>query len=265
MKITKLLAIALLPSLWYYAQAQEQTTSTEENQKEAASPLKNKVSIAATRVYNNQLSTQLIDPSSSSVTVTAPFAEGKNDAFLALEVGWYVSDSWRLNLTTGFNFSKNPGYTKKEGVDSPINGLPATVPEFTTIPERHSMGLAVTLGSDRFFHTEYLPNLVWFVGGRFGYSFVHEGYNKNEALNYGPAQAQTFRFRVAAAVGADYYLIPEKLFVGVQVDPLSYSYGVYTAKSRPSVGARSADTHHFNFLGGPNYNVDLSFKLGLNF
>ena len=79
MKITKLLAIALLPSLWYYAQAQEQTTSTEENQKEAASPLKNKVSIAATRVYNNQLSTQLIDPSSSSVTVTAPFAEGKND------------------------------------------------------------------------------------------------------------------------------------------------------------------------------------------
>ena len=114
MKITKLLAIALLPSLWYYAQAQEQTTSTEENQKEAASPLKNKVSIAATRVYNNQLSTQLIDPSSSSVTVTAPFAEGKNDAFLALEVGWYVSDSWRLNLTTGFNFSKNPGYTKKE-------------------------------------------------------------------------------------------------------------------------------------------------------
>ena len=155
--------------------------------------------------------------------------------------------------------------TKKEGVDSPINGLPATVPEFTTIPERHSMGLAVTLGSDRFFHTEYLPNLVWFVGGRLGYSFVHEGYNKNEALNYGPAQAQTFRFRVAAAVGADYYLIPEKLFVGVQVDPLSYSYGVYTAKSRPSVGARSADTHHFNFLGGPNYNVDLSFKLGLNF
>ena len=101
--------------------------------------------------------------------------------------------------------------------------------------------------------------------GRLGYSFVNEGYNADEAFNMGPSHAETFRLRVAAAAGADYYLIPEKLFVGVQVDPLSYSYGVYTAKSRPSVGARSSDTHHFNFLGGPNYNVDFSFKVGLNF
>ena len=118
MKISKLLAIALLPSLWSYAQAQEQTTtSSEETQKEAvSSPLKNKVSLAATRVYNNQLSTYLADPQASLVSVEAPFAEGKNKAYLGLEAGWYVSDTWRLNLTAGFNFSKNPGYTKKTGV-----------------------------------------------------------------------------------------------------------------------------------------------------
>lgn len=267
MKITKLLAIALLPSLWSYAQAQEQTTtSSEETQKEAvSSPLKNKVSLAATRVYNNQLSTQLADPQGSLVRVDAPFAEGKNNVYLGLEAGWYVSNTWRLNLTAGFNFSKNPGYTKKTGVPAAGQGLPPTTPEFATVPERHSLGFAITVGGDRFFHTEYLPNLVWYVGGRLGYSFVNEGYNADEAFNMGPSHAETFRLRVAAAAGADYYLIPEKLFVGVQVDPLSYSYGVYTAKSRPSVGARSSDTHHFNFLGGPNYNVDFSFKVGLNF
>ena len=58
MKITKLLAIALLPTLWSYTQAQEQTTepttSAEPAGEEAvSSPLKNKVSLAATLSYNN--------------------------------------------------------------------------------------------------------------------------------------------------------------------------------------------------------------------
>ena len=276
MKITKLLAIALLPTLWSYAQAQEQTTAptstttqptepTAEEQPAVVSPLKNKVSLAATRVYNNQLSASIVSPNKDKVDHYAPIAEGKNEAFLGLEAGWYVSNTWRLNLSAGFSFYKNPTYVKKEGVPSPGGQLPPTVPEYSTIAEQHNLGFAVNVGGDRFFHTEYLPNLVWYVGPRVGFSYVGSGYNKDEAFNYGPSQSESYRFRIAAAAGADYYLIPEKLFVGVQVDPLSYTYGVYTVKPRPSLGARSADVHGFHFLGGPNYNVDFSFKVGLNF
>ena len=80
MKITKLLAIALLPTLWSYAQAQEQTTEptstttqptepTAEEQPAVVSPLKNKVSLAATRVYNNQLSASIVSPNEQRTSI----------------------------------------------------------------------------------------------------------------------------------------------------------------------------------------------------
>lgn len=266
MKITKLLAIALLPSLWSYAQAQEQTTetaATEETQQEAvSSPLKNRVYVAAARVYSTQLSTQLARPDENPVDVRAPFP--KSNSLLALEVGWYVSNTWRVGVSAGFDFTKIPGYTKKTGVPAAGEGLPATVPEYATIPERHLLGFAFAAGGDRFFHTKSLPNMVWYVGGRLGYSYLSEGYNKDEAFNMGPAQAETFSLRVTPVIGVDYYLISERLFAGIEVSPLSYSYSVYTAKSRPSLGARSSDAHTFNILGGPNSNVNISFKVGLN-
>lgn len=263
MKITKLLAIALLPSLWSYAQAQEQTSTGETQEEAVASPLKNKVYVAAARVYSTPISTKLATPDENPVKVEAPLSQ-ESSSLLALEVGWYVSNTWRLGVSAGFDFSKVPGYTKKTGVPAAGEGLPPTVPEYATIPERHLLGFAFAAGGERFFHTKSLPSMVWYVGGRLGYSYLSEGYNKDEAFNMGPAHAETFSLRVSPVIGVDYYLIPQKVFAGIEVNPLSYSYSVYTAKSRPSLGARSSDAHSFNILGGPNSNVNISFKIGLN-
>ena len=249
MKITKLLAIALLPSLWSYTQAQEQTTEASvEETAEVVSPLKNKVSLAATLSYNNYLTTYAPAPAPAH-SVYAPEANWANKRMLVgLDGNWFLSNTWKLNFSTGFSFSKEPGYSKKIGVGS-------VIPEYSTVPSAHSLGATVALGFDRFFHAKSNQNFVWYVGPRLGFAYVNSAANYEEAYS----QAEAFNARIAATVGADYYLVENTFFVGVQIDPLAYTYGVHTIKPQPNVGSRSADSHNFSVLAAPTLKIGFTF------
>ena len=94
MKITKLLAIALLPTLWSYTQAQEQTTEPTTSAEEAvSSPLKNKVSLAATLSYNNYLTAPAPAPALSHA-VAAPVANWtEKNALVGVDGNWFFSNT----------------------------------------------------------------------------------------------------------------------------------------------------------------------------
>ncbi|WP_454998273.1 BT1926 family outer membrane beta-barrel protein [Capnocytophaga granulosa] len=253
MKITKLLAIALLPSLWSYTQAQEQTTepttSAEAAGEEAvSSPLKNKVSLAATLSYNNYLTAPAPAPALSHA-VAAPVANWtEKNMLVGVDGNWFFSNTWKLNFSAGFNFTKNPGYSKKTGVGT-------VIPEYATVPSSHSLGAVVSLGADRYFHAKSNQNFVWYVGPRVGFAYVNSAANYEEAYS----QAEAFNARIAATVGADYYLVENTFFVGVQIDPLAYTYGVHTIKPQPNVGSRSADNHNFSVLAAPTLKIGFTF------
>ena len=259
MKITKLLAIALLPSLWSYTQAQEQTAQptqpTEEEKPEVVSPLKDKVSLAATLTYNSYLTapTLFAPVPKTAHEVKAPVANWNEKALaVGVDGNWYLSHTWKLNFSAGFSFTKNPGYSKKIGVGD-------VIPEYSTVPASHNLGATVALGFDRFFHAKSNQNFVWYVGPRVGFAYVNSAanYEKDDLEYY--SQADAFNTRIAATIGADYYLVENTFFIGVQIDPLAYTYGVHTIKPQPNVGSRSANSHNFSVLAAPTLKVGFAF------
>ena len=256
MKITRLLVIALLPSLWLSAQAQEESATGPSSQEEVYSPLKGKYSLAATLSYNNYLSAPVPARGLESYEAEALSANWSDKKLqVGIDANWFFSNKWKLNLSAGFNFSKNPGYSEKVGVRSNGNVL---VPAYGTVAKQHSIAGILSLGADRYFHAKSNPNFVWYVGPHIGLAYVQNAKDYDEVSATGTSKTEAWNARVAATVGADYYFA-NTFFVGIQVDPLAYTYGVNTIKPQPNLGKRSADAHSFSFLAAPTLKVGFAF------
>lgn len=248
MNIKKLLISAVLPVLFLttaVAQEVEQGDNT---------PKQNDFTVAATVGYNSFTSVQALPGGQDSYSASA-FSTDWSDKKLmvGIEGGWFFLDLWKLNLGGGLTFTNNPSYSGMDAIYMDENMI---LPGYEAVTDAYTFGYNVNLGVDRYFRLKGVKNLMLYAGARVGYAYaVNEQYREMEWLT--KSSAETFNLRAALTAGVDYFVLPN-MYVGISVDPVTYTYGYVAYKPQAGMGNLAADNHNVSFLAAPT--IRLGFK-----
>jgi hypothetical protein len=130
------------------------------------------------------------------------------------------------------------------------------LPGYEAVTDAYTFGYNVNLGVDRYFRLKGVKNLMLYAGARVGYAYaVNEQYREMEWLT--KSSAETFNLRGALTFGVDYFVLPN-MYVGISVDPVTYTYGYVAYKPQAGMGNLAADNHNVSFLAAPT--IRLGFK-----
>lgn len=248
MNIKKLLISAVLPVLFLttaVAQEVEQGDNT---------PKQNDFTVAATVGYNSFTSVQALPGGQSNYSASA-FSTDWSDKKLmvGIEGGWFITDLWKLTLGGGLTFTNNPGYYSVEGLET---GDEFAIPSYSPVANAYTFGYNVNLGADRYFKLKGVKNLMLYAGARVGFAYaVNEQYIEEEWLS--KSSAETCNLRGALTCGVDYFVLPN-MYVGISVDPVTYTYGYVAYKPLAGMANLAADNHNVSFLAAPT--IRLGFK-----
>ena len=179
---------------------------------------------------------------------------------VGIEGGWFVHDFWKLNIAGGFNSSTKPGYAEVEGtIDSGSyeNNI-GEIPTYNSINAESSLAYTAAVGVDRYFKVRNVKNLMWYTGLRVGFAYAHNQVQSDDWQMLGRSVAETWNLRAGITFGVDYYVLPS-MFVGVSVDPFTYTYGMTSYRPQEGLGRLSADTHDFSAFAAPTIRVGFKF------
>lgn len=206
--------------------------------------------VAATISYNSYLNVEAPHQGDYRYGLEA-IKTNWNDKKLMVgfEGGMFVTPEIKVNLGGGFNYTYTPGYKN-------VPGAGYEVPEYSTISSSSKLAYTVFVGADYCFQMG--QNLKPFGGIRVkgGQCIAQEKFDEPESRGKSVAEAWTIGASIVG--GIDYYF-NGGLFIGAQVDVLSYGYGVSTIKPAPGLANRSADSHNFGFLAAPTIKVGFNF------
>ena len=258
MNIKKLLLLAVMPMIGLTVNAQQES-------KIDFTPKKGDVTLAFTLGYNSYASIEAA-PLLQNYYFTASPSTNWSDKKLMVgfEAGWFVSDSWKLSLGGGLNFSHNPGYPGVPGtidavnVNDPYNVMDE-LPNLVAVADAQSFSYNVAIGIDRYFKLNNVTNLKPYLGLRGGYAFGNNIQRYDEPYAMGKAVAETFNIRGAVAFGMDYYVLPA-LYLGAQIEPFAYTYNMTTNRPQEGLAKQKANGHNFSFLAAPT--IKIGFKIG---
>ena len=253
MKINKLLIFAVLPLISLTASAQDNT------------PRKGDITVAATVGYNSYASVTAL-PGLLTDYEAAALSTNWTDKKLMVgfETGWFFRDLWKLNLGGGINFTNNPGYPGVPGtIDSSNSGNSAEdnmgeIPNYRAVGDAYSFAYNVSVGVDRYFQMKKVPNLMVYTGIRVGFAYGLNEIKYDEYEMMGKSVAETSNLRGAFTFGVDYFLLPG-MYVGCQVDPVSYTYNMTTYKPQEGLSNLSADSHNYSLLAAPTIKIGFAF------
>jgi len=213
---------------------------------------------------NNYTNVNALDPDLNNYSQKAiTNAWNESQLMLGLEIGYFISDNWKLNIGGGYNFDNNPGY---EGIKGTIDKTgdyslsDGSIPDYNLVPEQSNMNFLVTVGANRYFHLQNTPNLLWYTGINAMYAYGQDRYKAQgeEVTNDGRSVAETWTLGAAAVLGAEYHFT-KGIYVGAQVDVASYRYSLTTAVPQPGVKGLQADAHSVGAIASPTLTVGFCF------
>ena len=250
--IKKLLIAAVLPIMCFTVSAQAQQDNT---------PKKGDVTLGATVGYNNYVTASAKAGNLTNYSASAFSPNWNNKQLMVgIEGGWFVHDFWKLNIAGGFNSSTKPGYAEVEGtIDSGSyeNNI-GEIPTYNSINAESSLAYTAAVGVDRYFKVRNVKNLMWYTGLRVGFAYAHNQVQSDDWQMLGRSVAETWNLRAGITFGVDYYVLPS-MFVGVSVDPFTYTYGMTSYRPQEGLGRLSADTHYFSAFAAPTIRVGFKF------
>ena len=250
--IKKLLIAAVLPIMCFTVSAQAQQDNT---------PKKGDVTLGATVGYNNYVTASAKAGNLTNYSASAFSPNWNNKQLMVgIEGGWFVHDFWKLNIAGGFNSSTKPGYAEVEGtIDSGSyeNNI-GEIPTYNSINAESSLAYTAAVGVDRYFKVRNVKNLMWYTGLRVGFAYAHNQVQSDDWQMLGRSVAETWNLRAGITFGVDYYVLPS-MFVGVSVDPFTYTYGMTSYRPQEGLGRLSADTHDFSAFAAPTIRVGFKF------
>lgn len=97
-----------------------------------------------------------------------------------------------------------------------------------------------------------------YTGVRVGFAYGLNEMKYDEYEVMGKSTAETSNLRGALTFGVDYFVLPG-MYVGCQVDPVSYTYNMTTYKPQEGLGNLSADSHNFSLLAAPTIKIGFKF------
>lgn len=251
MKIKKLLILTVIPMLCLSAYAQSDSNT----------PKKGDFTLAATVGYNSYASVNAFTGLGQTDFEARALSTNWTDKKLMVgfEGGWFFHDDWKLNLGGGLNFTNNPGYTSVPGtIDENTTPGDGSIPNYRAVADGSSLGFNVFTGVDRYFKIKGVPGLMWYAGARIGYAYAQNRMNYDEEEVMGKSVAESFNLRGALTAGIDYYVLPA-MYVGVQIDPVTYTYNTTTYKPQEGLPNLSADSHNYSLLAAPTLKIGFKF------
>lgn len=247
--IKKLLTSAVITMSFVAVNAQEPCAPAYDK-----TPLKNNFTVAATIGYNNYTNTR-----AGSFGVSAASSNwNQSNLMLGLDLGWFMTENWKLSMGGGFNFSNNPGFVGITGTEgSPTTGGIAT---YGPVAEQSNFNFMINLGVDRYFKVKNITNLMWYTGIRAMYAYGQDRFKavNDRVNNNGRAVADTWNLGGALEFGAEYYLT-KSVFVGAQFDLASYRYTKTTSVPEPGLASRAADANSVGIFSAPMAKVGFRF------
>ena len=250
--IKKLLIAAVLPIMCFTVSAHAQQDNT---------PKKGDVTLGATVGYNNYVTASAKAGNLTNYSASAFSPNWNNKQLMVgIEGGWFVHDFWKLSVAGGFNSSTKPGYAAVEGtIDSGSyeNNI-GEIPTYNSINAESSLAYTAAVGVDRYFKVRNVKNLMWYTGLRVGFAYAHNQVQSDDWQMLGRSVAETWNLRAGITFGVDYYVLPS-MFVGVSVDPFTYTYGMTSYRPQEGLGRLSADTHDFSAFAAPTIRVGFKF------
>ncbi|HBK33196.1 MAG TPA: hypothetical protein DDZ78_16465, partial [Porphyromonadaceae bacterium] len=228
MNIKKLLVAAIMPVFCITVFAQS-----------SVAPSKGNVTLAATVSYNSYASIEAPEGTLDSYQLAALSTNWSDKKLqVGFEAGWFVSNAWKLNLGGGLHFAYTPGYTGVPGTGDVENG---GIPDYRAVAKSQTFVYTVSAGADRYFSTR-IDNLYWYSGVRVGLAYGLNEKKYDEAESMGKSIGEAWNLRAAFTSGIDYFVLPA-LYVGAQIDPLSYTYGVAGIQPQSGLKLLQADSH----------------------
>lgn len=264
----ELLALAVISMSFVTGRAQEAETPVQDN-----TPLKNSFTAAVTIGYNNYTNATALNPGAGHYSAR-DFSTNWTDRQLGigLDLGWFMTDNWKLSIGGGYNFQNNPGYEGLEGTFDPAMGDEigdGSIPSYSSRPERSNFNFMAFMGIDRYFHLKNIRNLVWYTGLRAQYAYGQDRLKyagqavtggEMDASDYmGRSVTDTWNLGASLVFGAEYY-ITRAIYVGAQVDVASYRYSKSTAVPQPGLGGLASDSHNIGAFACPMLKV--GFRMG---
>ena len=250
--IKKLLIAAVLPIMCFTVSAHAQQDNT---------PKKGDVTLGATVGYNNYVTASAKAGNLTNYSASAFSPNWNNKQLMVgIEGGWFVHEFRKLNIAGGFNSSTKPGYAEVEGtIDSGSyeNNI-GEIPTYNSINAESSLAYTAAVGVDRYFKVRNVKNLMWYTGLRVGFAYAHNQVQSDDWQMLGRSVAETWNLRAGITFGVDYYVLPS-MFVGVSVDPFTYTYGMTSYRPQEGLGRLSADTHDFSAFAAPTIRVGFKF------
>jgi hypothetical protein len=179
---------------------------------------------------------------------------------VGIEFGVFAGRGWKFSLAGGINFTNRPGYSGVPGtIDENANAEEnmGEIPSYRAVADAYSFAYNATLGIDKYFRVKPTSRLMPYIGLRLGGAYGLNEMKYDEYVSMGKSTAETYNLRAAIALGMDYF-ISSSLYVGVQVEPVAYTYHTTTYKPQEGLSNLSADSHNYSFLAAPT--VKLGFK-----
>ena len=180
---------------------------------------------------------------------------------LGIEGGWFVADKWKLSLAGGVNFLNDPGYSGVPGTadeSASVEDNMGEIPNYRAVADAQSFNYTAAVGFDRYFNVKGVKNMMIYTGLRVGFIYGQSQKKYDEWTSMGKSVAETWNLRGAWTFGVDYFVFPN-MFVGVSVDPVSYTYNVTTFVPQEGLGNLSADSHRFSAFAAPTLRMGFKF------
>lgn len=179
---------------------------------------------------------------------------------VGIEGNWFVTDKWALRFGGGFGYTFKPGYSEVPGT---LDGVDETwedggVPNYRAVGSASDMRWSATVGMNHYWQMKGVENLYFYTGFQLGFSYGLFQIKYNEAASMGRAVSQSYTGRISWSAGADYYILPS-MFVGIEVQPLQYSYNVSGLRPQQGMKLLQADSHNIGFLAMPTIKIGFKF------
>ena len=251
MNVKKLILSAVLPVLCL-------TTVAAQTAEQDYSPKKGDVTLAVTAGYTAN-TTVTAQPGNLTTYEVTPITDLR--FALGVEGGWFVADRWKLSLGGAVNFLNNPGYSEVPGTVDESAGIEdnlGEIPNYRAVADAQTFSYNVALGFDRYFGVKGVKNMMLYTGLRVGFAYGQNQKKYDEWTSMGKSIAETSSLRGAWTFGVDYYMFPN-MFIGVSIDPVSYTYNITTYVPQEGLGNLSADSHKFSAFAHPTLRVGFKF------
>lgn len=228
----------------------------------SAQSQKGNVTLAATVGVNAYIGQQ--DPGySDTYEIEALNSTGfTNNISIGFDGNWFVTNNWAIRFGGGFGYSYKPGYSELIGTlgsgENDDSWDEGGVPNYRAVASTTDMMWSAQLGMNHYWQLKKVPQLQYYTGFKFGFSYSLYQTKYNESMSMGVALAQSYTGSISWTCGVDYYIFPA-FYIGAEVQPVYYSYNVSGIRPQEGLALLQADSHNIGAFAMPTIKVGFRF------